>query len=160
MPTVEVPGVYEDTVKPVLPGFGSVSCLVEEFVKVNFEGEFEAIIDLRVVSKPYQWFVDGVGGTYLDHGVALHVVLVALQLQVQDWRKRLEDDTLPSILQSKSFSLVLVFAIQRFHSDVIPERVVQRFHPLDVQLDICGKDWMGQFPWALTISELYVVSHH
>jgi len=45
--TVEVAGVYEDTMKPVLPGFGPVSRLVEEFIKVNLEGEFEAIIDLR-----------------------------------------------------------------------------------------------------------------
>jgi hypothetical protein len=44
---MEVTGVYEDTVKLVLPGFGPVSRLVEEFVKVDFEGEFEAIVDLQ-----------------------------------------------------------------------------------------------------------------
>jgi len=61
---------------------------------------------------------------YLDHGIALYVMLKALQLQVQHWRKRMEYDTLPSVLQSKPPSLVFVFAIQRFHSDIIPERVV------------------------------------
>ena len=76
------------------------------------------------MSELYQQSVDDVSDRYLDHGVALHVILVALQLQVQDWRKRFEDDTLPSVLQSKTFSLILVFAIQRFYSDIIPERVV------------------------------------
>ena len=46
MPAMEVTGVYEDTVELVLPGFGPVSRLVEEFVKVNFERKFETIIDL------------------------------------------------------------------------------------------------------------------
>ena len=45
--TVEVTGVYEYTVKLVLRGFGPVGRLVEEFVEVDLEGEFEAIIDLR-----------------------------------------------------------------------------------------------------------------
>jgi len=39
--------MYEYTVKLVLRGFGPVGGLVEEFVKVNFEGEFEAIVDLQ-----------------------------------------------------------------------------------------------------------------
>ena len=47
MSTVDVAGVYEYTVKLVFPGFGPVSRLIEEFVKVNFEGKFEAIVDLR-----------------------------------------------------------------------------------------------------------------
>ena len=33
--------------KFVFPWFGPVRCLVEEFVKINFEGEFKTIIDLR-----------------------------------------------------------------------------------------------------------------
>ena len=41
-----VTGVNEDTVKFVLPGFGPVSRLVEEFVEVNFKWVFEAIADL------------------------------------------------------------------------------------------------------------------
>ena len=52
--TVEVTGVHEHTVKLVLPGFGPVGRLVEEFVKVDFEGEFEAIIDLRGGSESNQ----------------------------------------------------------------------------------------------------------
>lgn len=46
MPTMEVAGVNEDTMKLVFPGFGPISRLVEEFIKVNFKGEFEAIVDL------------------------------------------------------------------------------------------------------------------
>jgi len=52
MSTVGVTGVYEDTMKSVLPGFGPVGSLVEEVAKVNFEGEFEAIVDLRGKSGP------------------------------------------------------------------------------------------------------------
>ena len=44
---VEVTRVYEYTVKLVFPRFGPVGRLVEEFVKINLEGEFEAIVDLR-----------------------------------------------------------------------------------------------------------------
>jgi len=75
---VEVTGVYKYTVKLVLRGFGPVSVLVEEFVKVNLEGEFEAIIDLRGGLEPYHQLLKDVGDANLDHGVALHVVLVAL----------------------------------------------------------------------------------
>jgi hypothetical protein len=46
VPTVEVAGVNEDTVEVVLAGLGPVSRFVEEFVEVDFEGEFEAIVDL------------------------------------------------------------------------------------------------------------------
>ena len=45
--TVEVARVYEHAMKLVLPGFSPISRLVEELVKVDFEGEFEGIIDLR-----------------------------------------------------------------------------------------------------------------
>jgi hypothetical protein len=45
-PGLVVTGVNEDTVEFVLPGFGPVSRLVEEFVKVDFEWVFEAIVDL------------------------------------------------------------------------------------------------------------------
>ena len=75
---MEVTGVYEYTVKLVLRGFGPVRGLVEEFVKVDFEGEFEAIVDLGGGLEPSQQLFEGVGRTNLDHGVALHVVLVAL----------------------------------------------------------------------------------
>jgi len=54
MTTAEVTRVYDDTVKPVPPGFGLVSSLVEELAKINFEGEFEAIVDLRRGSEPKQ----------------------------------------------------------------------------------------------------------
>jgi len=47
MSTVEITGVHKDTMKPVLPGFGPVSSLIEEVVKINFQGELEAVVDLR-----------------------------------------------------------------------------------------------------------------
>ena len=46
MSMVEVTRMYEYTVKFVLPGFGPVGRLVEEFIEVDFEGELKAIIDL------------------------------------------------------------------------------------------------------------------
>jgi len=47
MSAVEIAGVCDDTVKSILPGLRPVGSLIEETVKVNFEGEFEAIVDLR-----------------------------------------------------------------------------------------------------------------
>jgi hypothetical protein len=44
--TMKVTGVNEDTVELVFTGLGPVSRHVEEFVKVDFEGEFETIVDL------------------------------------------------------------------------------------------------------------------
>ena len=44
--TIKITRVYDYTLKLVLPGSGSISGLVEEFSKVDFQGEFEAIIDL------------------------------------------------------------------------------------------------------------------
>lgn len=46
MSVVEVTGMYEYTMEFVLPRFRPVGRLVEEFFKVDFEGEFKAIIDL------------------------------------------------------------------------------------------------------------------
>lgn len=54
MSIVEVAGVYEYTVKFVLPGFGPVNRLVDEFVKIDFKGEFEAVIDLPGGLESYQ----------------------------------------------------------------------------------------------------------
>jgi len=82
MSNVEVAGVYEYALKLVLPRFGPISRLVEEFVKVDFEGEFEAIIDLRGGLKSCRQLVRDVSNAYLNHGVEFFVVLPALQLQV------------------------------------------------------------------------------
>lgn len=46
MSVVEVTGMYEYTMEFVLPRFRPVGRLVEEFFKVDFEGEFKAIINL------------------------------------------------------------------------------------------------------------------
>ena len=81
---MKVTGVNEDTVEFVFRGLGPVGRLVEKFVEVNFKGEFETIVDLqgevRVVSLRKN-------DAHLNHGVPLHVVLVALQLQMQHWRE-------------------------------------------------------------------------
>jgi len=39
--------MYKHTVKFILPGFRPISHLVKEFVEIDFEGEFKAIIDLQ-----------------------------------------------------------------------------------------------------------------
>jgi len=82
MSVAEVAGVYEYAVKLVLPRFGPVSRLVEEFVKVDLEGEFEAIIDLRGGLESCQQFVRDVSNAYLDHGFELYIILTAIQLQI------------------------------------------------------------------------------
>lgn len=82
MSDVEVTAVYEDALKLVLPWFRPVSRLVEEFVKVNFEGEFEAIVDLRGGLKSCRELARDVSNAYLNHGVEFFVILPALQLQV------------------------------------------------------------------------------
>ena len=46
MSTVKITRVYDYTLKLVLPGFGSISGLVEKFSKVDVQGEFKAIINL------------------------------------------------------------------------------------------------------------------
>ena len=57
--TMEVTRVYEYAVKLIFRGFGPVSCLVEEFLKVNFEGEFEAIVDLGGGLEPNEQLFEG-----------------------------------------------------------------------------------------------------
>lgn len=83
--TMEITGMYKYAVKPVLPRFGPVSRLVEEVAKVDFEGEFEATIDLRGELGSNRYLFRDAGGAHLDHGVTLRVVLLALQRQVQHW---------------------------------------------------------------------------
>jgi len=82
MSDVEVAGVYEYAVKFVLPRFEPVSRLVEEFVKVDFEGKFEAIIDLRGGLESRRQLVGDVSNAYLNHAFEFFVILPALQLQV------------------------------------------------------------------------------
>lgn len=77
------------------------------------------------------------GYTYLDHGITLHVILETLQLEVEDRREGLEDDTLLGILQSISFRLILVLTVQSLDGNIIFERLVEVLHALDIQLDIC-----------------------
>jgi len=83
--TMEVTGMCKYAVKPVLPGFGPVGSLVEEVAKVDFQGEFEAIVDLRRELESNQQLFGDAGGAHLDHRVTLRVVLVAPQQQVQHW---------------------------------------------------------------------------
>ena len=46
--------MYGHTVKLVLPGFGPVSHVVEELVKVDLEGEFGMLIGLWVELESYK----------------------------------------------------------------------------------------------------------
>lgn len=59
--------------------------------------------------------------THLHHRVALDVVLEPLELQVENRRERLEDDTLLGVLQAQTFSLVLVLPVERLDRDVVSE---------------------------------------
>jgi hypothetical protein len=102
-------------VKFVLSRLGPVSCLVKEPSKVNLEGQFKIIIDLRVGSESHQQLIEDTSNVHLECVVELHVTAEALQVQVQYQRKKLEDDALMSILQPKTFGLVLVLAIQSFY---------------------------------------------
>ena len=68
--------------KLVLPWFCPVSRLVEELFKIDFQGEFEAVVALRGGGQNIPITCQRLGGPYLDYGITLGVVLVALQLQV------------------------------------------------------------------------------
>jgi hypothetical protein len=75
--------------------------------------------------------------SHLDHGVPLHVVLKPLELKVQHGRERLEDDSLPRVLKSVALGVVLVLSVHRLDGDVVLKRVVEVFHALNVELDVC-----------------------
>lgn len=77
-----------------------------------------------------------VATAHLDQSVLFNVVFESPQLQVQNRRERLEDDTLLSILQTVSFRLVLVLPIQSLHLNVIEERVAKGAETLDGKLDV------------------------
>jgi hypothetical protein len=78
------------------------------------------------------------GEGYLDERVSLEVVLEPLELEVQDWRESLEDDTLPRVLETELIAgLVPVLAVHGLNGDIVPERLGDVLHSLDVKLDIC-----------------------
>lgn len=74
--------------------------------------------------------------SHLDHGVPLHVVLESLELEVQHGRERLEDDSLPRVLESVALGVVLVLSVHCLDRDVVLKRVVKVLHSLDVELDV------------------------
>lgn len=72
----------------------------------------------------------------LDHGIALDVILEALELKVKHGRKRLEHETLLGILKAITLGMILVLALHHLNGDKVLERLVEILHPLDIQLDI------------------------
>lgn len=78
----------------------------------------------------------GLVATHLDILVSLHVVLESLELEMQHWRERLEDDTLLGVLESKALGVVSVLSIHRLDRHVVLERVVESLEVLDVELDV------------------------
>lgn len=76
--------------------------------------------------------------SYLHVLIALHIVLKALELQVEYRRKRLEADSLFGVLQTETLRVVFVLAFKCLDLDIILERLFQIPEILDVQLDICS----------------------
>lgn len=58
---------------------------------------------------------------------------------MQNRGERFENDTLPRILQTVTFRLILVLSIQRLDLDVVEEGIAQRSQTLDCELDICNR---------------------
>jgi len=75
--------------------------------------------------------------THLCHCVTLNIVFETLKLQMEHGRERLEKYSLFRILQTKSFGLILVLTLHHFNRNIVSERLVKVFHPLDVQRDVC-----------------------
>lgn len=115
---VHVARVDQDAVQSVLVRLGPVRLLVEVRLEVDLERELMPVVDLDVL-------------------VAVHVVLEALELEVQDGRELFEDDTLLGVLQSIAFGVVPVLAVKRLDLDIISERLLEVPQVLDVQLDVC-----------------------
>lgn len=80
----------------------------------------------------------------LDHGVALDVILKALELKVKHGREGLEHETLLGVLKAITLSMVLVLALHHFNGDKVLERLVEILHPLDIQLDIYKGEQMHE----------------
>lgn len=74
--------------------------------------------------------------THLDQSVLFNVILESSQLQVQDGREIVENDTLLRRLQAVTFGVVFVLSFEGFHRDVISERVAEVSYPLDGELDV------------------------
>lgn len=115
---VHVSRVHEHAVQPVLVRLGPVCLFVEVRLEVDLERELVPVVDLDIL-------------------VALHVVLEALELEVQDGRELLKDDALLGVLQPVAFGVVPVLPVQRLDLDVISERFFEVPQVLDVELDIC-----------------------
>jgi hypothetical protein len=75
--------------------------------------------------------------TYLDHGVALDIVLEALELKVKNRGERLEDYPLLCVLQTVPFCLILVLAIKSLNGNIILKRIIKILHSFDIELQIC-----------------------
>jgi len=156
---VEISSVNEDSVKLVDVVVVSFSVLVEVGSEVELEGKLVSIVDLlrrkekregrRVELESARVFENVSSNdpstrenerkTDLDHRISLHIVLEPLELKVQHWWERLEDDSLPRVLKSVALRLVLVLSVHRLDRDVILERVVEILHSLDVELDVCER---------------------
>ena len=66
--------------KPVDPRLCLVCGIIEEFSEINFEGEFMSIVDL--VESDERQLVNKWSESYLDHGIALNIILKTLQLEM------------------------------------------------------------------------------
>lgn len=74
--------------------------------------------------------------TYFDHGVLHNVIFESFQLEMQDRRKTLENDTLLGILEAITFRHILILALQSFFRNIIFERFFQVLASFHVQLNV------------------------
>ena len=117
---VHVARVDEDAMELVQVRLGPVGLGVQVRLEVDLERELVAVVDLDVL-------------------VAVHVVLEALELEVEDGRKLLEDDALLGVLEPEALGVVPVLALERLDHDVVLERLLEVAQVFDVELDVCGR---------------------
>ena len=65
-----------------------------------------------------------INSAYLAHGILLHVILETTQLQVQHGGESLKYDPLLGVLQSVSFSHVLVLSLESLDLHIVLERIM------------------------------------
>ena len=100
MPPVNAPAMYQYTMKSVLV----------TYTFVCFWHEILAVADVQV-----ELFRELVPVVNLHHGVAMKVILEALELNLKHWREIVKQNTFASILQTMAFRAVLVVAIKFFN---------------------------------------------
>lgn len=120
---VDVSRVNENSVKLVEMRFALVRFRVEVRRKVDLVREFVSIVDL-IIAPSVRKDERLRETTDFDILISNDIVLETLELKVEHWRERFEDDSFPRVLQSIPFGRVSILSFQRFDLNVILERVL------------------------------------